>query len=137
MLHARVPGALEQVAGVAGVVAVVLQRIGDRLGHDGVGREVHDGVHIVLGEQTADQFPIARVAHHQGPVGDRLAEALDQVVEHDDPLAALPKLFHHVAADVAGAAGDQYRSVAHFVTILRPQALAREAHANRNRLSLE
>ena len=38
---------------------------------------------------------------------DRPGEAGRQVVEDDDPLAGIDQLPDHVAADIAGAAGDQ------------------------------
>ena len=38
---------------------------------------------------------------------DRPVEAGRQIVEHDDVLAGIDELPDHVAADIAGAAGDQ------------------------------
>ena len=65
MLDAGLLAALQQAAGRAGVVAVVLQRIRDRLRHDRVRREVHDRVDAVLAQHAADQLAIAGVADDQ------------------------------------------------------------------------
>ena len=55
-----------------------------------------------------DQILIADVADDErGTRRDRPAEAGRQVVEDDDLLAGVEQLEHHVAADVAGSAGDQ------------------------------
>ena len=43
------------------------------------------------------------------PFGDRPVEAGREIVEHDDPLAGVEQRMDHVAADIAGAAGDQDR----------------------------
>ena len=43
------------------------------------------------------------------PLGDRPVEAGRQIVEHDDALAGVDQRVDHVAADIAGAAGDQDR----------------------------
>ena len=54
------------------------------------------------------------------------AKPVDEIVENDDPLAGIDQIPDHVAADIAGAAGDQYahreprkplRCYVHHVTI--------------------
>jgi hypothetical protein len=69
---------------------------------------VHDGVDVVLGQDAGDEFLVAGVADYQFAVGHGFAETGGEVVEGDDALAGLAELAHHVAADVAGAAGDEY-----------------------------
>ena len=83
---------LEQRAARAGIVAVVLQRIGDRLRDDGVCGEVHDGVDLEAREQLLEALRVARVADDELAVEHRLAESGRQIVEHDDLLAGLAEL---------------------------------------------
>ena len=107
LFHAVLETGLQQAAGRAGVVAVVLERQRHGFGHDGVGGEMHDGIDSVLRQQPRDQHMISDIADHQFAGGHRLAKALPQVIEDDDLLAGLAQLPDHVAADVAGPAGDQ------------------------------
>ena len=109
MLDAGAVTLLEQVARRAGVVAVVLERIADRFGHDRVRGEVQHRVDLVLGQHTCDGFAIARIADDQWRAKHRAAIAGREIVEHDDAVAALAKLTDDVAADVTGATGDQDR----------------------------
>ena len=97
----------EQRATGAGVVAVVFQRIRNRLGHDRVRREMHDGVDLVLREYPVEQGGITSVADDEFAGRDRLPEARAKVVKRDDVLASRPELPYHVAADITGAAGYQ------------------------------
>ena len=76
---------LQQSARRAGVVAVVLERQRHRLRHDRVGCEVHDRIDLVLGQQARHQGLIADVADDQRAGRHRLAKALDEVIEDDDP----------------------------------------------------
>ena len=110
---------LEQHQGVAQIVAVVLGRLAHALAHVGVGGEVQHGLHrsggqlgVGTGEQGIEQGAVAQLAHHQRHrqhvFGDG-AVAIHQVVEHQNGLAGLLQGPHRVAADVAGAAGDQNR----------------------------
>ena len=107
------PGDVEQRPARRRIVAVVLQRLGDRFGHDRVGREVHDGVDLVPGEQRLEQAFVAAIADDQLSGRDRRFEARGEVVERDDRLAALAELPDDVAADVSGAAGHKYLFVSH------------------------
>ena len=64
-------------------------------------------------DELCDQRLIAGLAEDQRhALGDRPVEAGREVVEHDDLLARRDQRIDHVAADVAGAAGDQDRHVA-------------------------
>ena len=56
----------------------------------------------------ADQRLVAGLADDERhALGDRPVEAGRQIVEHDHALAGIGELVDHVAADIAGAAGDQ------------------------------
>ena len=58
--------------------------------------------------QAVEQDAVADIADDQlGLRRHRPIEAGGQVVENDDPLAASDQLQNHMAADKAGAAGDQ------------------------------
>jgi hypothetical protein len=81
-----------------------------------LGREVHDGARPVLGQQAVEQGAVADVAVHEavaaspcsaGQVGE--VAGVGQRVEVDDRLAGWRQpVEHEVAADEAGAAGDEY-----------------------------
>ena len=59
---------------------------------------------------AATQRLIADVADHElGARRHRPVEAGGEIVEHDHALAGVDQRVDHVAADVAGAAGDQDR----------------------------
>ena len=111
--HARVLAAGQQIAGVAGVVAIVFERVADRFRDHGVGGEVHDGVDAVVGQHPGHQGLVPRIAHHQFGALHRLPEAGGEVVQHHHLLACVHQLPHDVAADVAGAAADQNAALCH------------------------
>ena len=67
-----------------------------------------DRVDAVLRDQRGDQRLVADVADDRAwRPAHRPVEAGGQVVEHDHALAGVDQRVHHVAADIAGAAGDQ------------------------------
>ena len=69
-----------------------------------------DRLDAVLLDQRRHQRLVAGLAlDERHALGDRPVEAGGQVVEHDDALARRDQRVDHVAADVAGAAGDQNR----------------------------
>jgi hypothetical protein len=69
---------------------------------------MNDGVDGFIAQKPADKLLIAAFADDERHVrGDRPVVAGGQIVEHDHALAGLEKLEHHMAADIAGAAGDQ------------------------------
>ena len=71
------------------------------------GGEVDDGVDVVLGEgarQGVGGGVGAEVDPDHLRVTDALRAAVGEVVDHDDPLAALLQQPHHVGSDVAGTA---------------------------------
>ncbi len=114
--HAGLDAAFEQAARLRRIVAVVAQRVGDRLRHDRSRGEMHDRADGVFGEHALDQCLVADLPDHQRGVEHGLAKAGAEVVEHDDAFARLAQLAHDVAADVAGAAGDQDRFRVHRVS---------------------
>ncbi len=75
--------------------------------------EVHHGAHGVAAQYLEHLLAVSHLAHDEGGVEHRLAEARRQVIQHDDPLTACAQLQDHVAADVAGAARNQYRGPIH------------------------
>ncbi len=98
----------DQRARLHGVVEVVAERIGDRFRHHDRAGEMDDGVDAMASTAAGDQRLVADVALDETrPVRHRPAEPGRQIVEHHDLLAGVEQLEHHVAADIAGAAGDQ------------------------------
>ena len=97
----------QQVARAGGVVAIVFERVCDRLGHDRVGGEMHDGVHRVLLQQAADQLAIAGIADDQVAMDDRIGKTGAEVIEHHHVVTGFAELADHMAADITGAAGDE------------------------------
>ena len=90
------------------VVEVVAERIGNRFRHDDRPGEMNDRLDAVLLDQMGDQGLVAAIAVDQLRLRrDRPAEAGRQVVEDDHVLAGIDQMPDHVAADIAGAAGDQ------------------------------
>src|SRR5690606_29386564 len=107
MLDPGLLAALQQIPGRAGVVAVVLERIRDRLRHDRVRREMHDRLDAVLAKHVGYELAISRIAHDERCSQDRRAKAGGQVIEDDDGFVALAKLANDVTTDVASAACDE------------------------------
>ena len=83
-VHAVALHTLEQGDGLADVVVVVGQRLINRLRDDDLGRAVHDGVDLVLGEDAVEQVLVGDVALVEGAVADELAASRGQVVQDDD-----------------------------------------------------
>jgi len=102
--HAALDAGAQQIAGPAGVIAVVLEGLAYRLGDDGEGREVQHRVDVVLAEHPADEFPVADVALDERRIERGPAEAPGEVVEDNQALAALAQFERRVAADVTGSA---------------------------------
>ena len=110
MANSAVHRALDQRAGIDRVVAIIAERIADRLRNDDRSGEVNDGVDAMLADQPLDQRLIAAVADNERhALGDRPGKAGRQIVEHHHRLAGVGEFEHHMAADIAGSAGDQDR----------------------------
>jgi hypothetical protein len=73
--------------------------------------EVHDGVDTMLGHQPRYQRVVPDIAHDELARRERLSETLAQIVENQDALAGFTQLANHMAANVAGAAGDENGSL--------------------------
>ena len=91
------------------VVAVVLERVGDRFTHIRKGRKMEHGLRLVFCEELLDQRGVCHVSLHKGHAVQRqcLAVSKDEVVEHDDALILLQKMAHGMGADISCAAGDE------------------------------
>ena len=102
-------GAFQQVARVGCVVEVIAERVRHRFRHDDLGREMGDGVDLVLGDQTCDQGLVAKIADDQGRLRrNRPGESRREIVDHDDLFAGVQQAQHHMAADIPGAACHQH-----------------------------
>jgi len=98
---------LEHGLGSGHVVAIVLERVGNALPHQGVGGEVDDPVDGELSKHPVQEGSVPHVPHPEfGPL-HRLPMAGAQVVRHHHVIALLHQQRHHVAADIAGPAGHQ------------------------------
>ena len=101
----------DQGTAVGGVVAVVFQRVGHRLGNNDRSGEMHDGVDRVFSDQPADQGFVSDIAQRERHIRrDSPSEARRQIVQHDDAAAGICERQYGMAADIAGAAGDQDRA---------------------------
>jgi hypothetical protein len=65
MAHAVLDRGLDQRARVRGVVAVIAERIADRVRHHDRGGEMDDGVDPVLRDQRAHARLISGIANHE------------------------------------------------------------------------
>ncbi len=110
-LHAGLDRRLDQRARIDRVVAVIAERIGDRFRHHDRGGEMDDRVDPVLRDQRGHQRLIAALADDEG--GARPATAQRKpVVRLSSTTTRSPastQRVNHMAADIAGAAGDQDR----------------------------
>jgi hypothetical protein len=107
----------DQRARFAGVVEIVAERIGDRLGHDDRSGEMNDGVDRIAGEQPAQQRGITDIALDElGCIRHRPAEAGRQIVEHDHVLARIEQFEDHMAADEASPTRDQNTHAINLIT---------------------
>ena len=99
---------LEQVGGGDHIVAQIEPGPLDTLADRAARGEVQDPVEALLGDQLPDRRRVEEIGHHQAGIGmDRLAMADREVVDHDHLVAALDQGVDGVAADIAGATGDQ------------------------------
>ena len=110
MPHAAFDRAFDQRARIGGVVAVIAERIAHRIRHHDRGGEMDDRLDVMLADELRHQRLVAGLADDERHAfGDRPAMAGGQIVEHDDAFAGIGQFQHHLAADIAGAAGDQNR----------------------------
>jgi hypothetical protein len=119
VLHATAHGGLDQGPRLDGVVEIVAERVGDRIRHHDLGREMRNSLDPVLFDQPGQQILVAHVADgERHAFGYGPAEPGREVIEHDHALAGIDELEHHVAADVTGSARDQH---CHCVSLLQSE----------------
>ena len=71
---------------------------------------MNDGIDTVLGDGRGSQRLVAGLAHHQRNAFRHCpVEAGREIVEYHDGFAGIEQRVNHVAADIAGATGDQDR----------------------------
>ena len=75
--------------------------------------KVDDRLDAVLADDFGHQRLVAALADDQAArrFANRPVKAGRKIVEHDNALAGIGQRVHHVAADIAGSAGDQDRHV--------------------------
>ena len=103
----------QQGTAIGSVVAVVLQRVGDGLGHNGVRREVHHRVNIVFLEDPIEQRCVTGVANDQLAGGDSGLKTGSQIIEGDYVLTGVAQLLNNVTPYITGTAGDKDALVCH------------------------
>src|SRR5690606_14375473 len=108
VLHARPHGAFDQRARPDGVVLIVAERVGDGFGNDDRAGEVDDGVDIMCADRVLHEGLVADVADDElCGIRHRPVETGAEAVDDHHLFAAVEQLPHHVAAYIAGAAGDK------------------------------
>ena len=98
---------VEQVEGVAEVVAVVEVGPRHRFAHLDGGGEVHDAGKGMAPEELVECGAVGKVGLDEFAADDGVAMAGGEVVEGDDLMACGAQQLDHVRADVAGAADDE------------------------------
>jgi hypothetical protein len=81
-----------------------------------MGREVQDGVYPMLAQQAVHERAITDIPHAELRAANGLPKSGDEIVEHDDPLAAFDELTYDVTAYVTGPAGHQNGRPLHAIT---------------------
>jgi hypothetical protein len=108
MAHAPLDGALNQRMRVHRIVAVIAERIANRVRHHDRGGEMDNGVDPVLRDQRGHARLVTDVADdEQRALRYCPIETGREVVEHHDALAGVDERMNHVTSDIASAAGDQ------------------------------
>ena len=97
------------------IVAIVFERIRDRLPYSLVGGEMDHGVYLVVVEEPLHGGEVAEVhLHERRALAEDAADPLvvglvtvGHVIGHDDFVAGLGELHGHMAPDESGPAGDK------------------------------
>ena len=97
----------EDAQRAADVVAVVPRRLADRLADVEKRGEVHHGEDVVAPQRVANGRDVGDVSLDERPVLDGAAMAGDQVVVDENGVPRPAERLGRMAADVAGAAGDE------------------------------
>jgi hypothetical protein len=109
MLHPALDRGLDQVARGGGIVAIVLERVGDRFRYHYRAGKMHDFGDSMLVDQAANQLDIAGIAGFEdGSAINGPIEACDQIIKHHNLFAGIRQVEHHVAADIPRPASNQY-----------------------------
>jgi hypothetical protein len=123
VLAAVVAHHVHEREGVAQVVGVVLDGLADGLAHGLEASEVDHAVDVVLVKDGVHGLAVVDVGAVEGEVGgsgvahdgldaaDDLLRRVGEVVDNDYLVAVLKELHHRVAANEAGAAGDEHAGV--------------------------
>lgn len=106
-LHIVRDHGVEQVEGVAEVVAVVEVGPRYRFAHLDGGGEVHDAAEGVAPEEPVQRGAVGKVGVDEFAADNGIAMAGGKVVEGNDLAAGAQQQLDHVRADVAGAADDE------------------------------
>ena len=108
MLDAGRDRALDQRARLDGVVEIIAERIATDSGTTIEPAKWMIALNAMLADDGAHEILVADIADDQRRLRrHRPAEAGRQIVEDDDALAGVDEFENHMAADIAGAAGDQ------------------------------
>jgi hypothetical protein len=108
MAHASGDGSLDQSPRVHGIVAIVAERITNRVRHYDRGGKMDNGLDAMLGNQARHACLVPGVTDDKGgALRHRPIETGAEIIKHHDALASIEGRVNHVASDVAGAAGDQ------------------------------
>ncbi len=97
----------QQPACLAGVVAIVFERITDRLRDDGVGGKVDHRVCLVFLQHASHQLSVTHLTHDQRSVTHSLPEPVDRLSMTTTDSPRSQQLLYRVAADIPRAASDQ------------------------------
>ncbi len=116
VLHAVVAHGLAETHGGEEVVVIVFQRHRHGFADGLEPGEMDRAVDVVLFKDAVERRAVAHVVFIEGDVlardllhaFDGLRAGVDQIIDDDDLVAALEQLHAGVAADIAGAAGDEY-----------------------------
>ncbi len=98
----------EQMEGAENVDLRVEERLTNALGHARLCALVADGLDGVVGDHLVDRFGLPQIPLHEDRAfRNVLSMPRAQVIEDDHVVAGLQQRVGDVAADEAGAAGDQ------------------------------
>ncbi len=107
MPHARLAHRLEQRQAVGDVVAEIKRGLLHRLADIGEGREMHDRGDLVPAHGLGEERAVGEVAHDERPPAHGCAVAAAEIVVADGLIAGAGQRLGGVAADIAGAAGNE------------------------------
>ncbi|MNY42195.1 hypothetical protein D3C86_1770600 [compost metagenome] len=100
---------IDQIARGRGIVRIVFKRIGHGFRHHYGAGKVHDFRNVMFVDQAVHQVDVTGMSPDKNcPPVDSPLKTGYEIVEHHDGFASIGEIKHHVASDIAGAAGDQY-----------------------------